>query len=630
MHDTKKTVLLMAMPFAGITLPSIQLSVLEAYCKQRGITIHTRNLYLKAAEVYGLQTYQSLIYPPNDSYTAQMVFSKYVFPEHWTSNEERFQEYFTTHISKNKESNLFSFDDYISRTDALYEWILEHVNWRSFDIIGFTLNYGQLLPSLAVAKKIKELAPEKIIVFGGSRTIGELGMNILLAFDYVDYIVSGEGEEALYRIASEPDNYDSIPRLIYRKGDQVLWNRSDECVDLNNESIPSYDQFYQELAATSDEIQQYFQYFGELPVEICRGCWWNRCTFCNLNIQHHGYQEKSVDRIIQEIQWLSERYHMMDFQLIGNTLPKTEYTVLFEKLKQLGRDFSFFVEVRAGQLSSDDYRLMKDAGFRSIQTGIESFSPNYLRKINKGVRVIDNIAALKFCKETKIKNSYNLIVRYPNEEPVDFEETKNIVSLLKGYLDPPQLCELRVMYGSPIYLHPEQFNIDTLRNTAVDLLMYPPEYLEKDFSFVYDFIQKTPSPKNDWKSLVDEWKKERETAEIEGVKRQTDRDTLIFYFVDGGTFLKIYDKRDRQNIRIFVLNDLERRVFLSCVDIISFKELQKRFIDVSEFELIAILQSFEQNGLLFIEDDHYLCLPLRYRVQNTSEKREEYLVNVSP
>jgi hypothetical protein len=79
-----------------------------------------------------------------------------------------------------------------------------------------------------------------------------------------------------------------------------------------------------------------------------------------------------------------------------------------------------------------------------------------------------------------------------------------------------------------------------------------------------------------------------------------------------------------------VLNELERDVFLSCVDIISLKELQRRFLDVPEFKLIAILQSFEQSGLVFAEEDHYLCLPLRCHVKNTQDKKEECLVNISP
>jgi ribosomal peptide maturation radical SAM protein 1 len=627
MHNEKKSVLLLAMPFAGITIPSIQLPVLESYCRERGITIETRHLYLKAAELYGLQNYHYLIYPPNDSYTAQMVFSRYVFSQHWRNNEDKFREFFNYHSVQNSQLPEFSFDEYVHRTDVLYQWILNHVDWRSYDLIGFTLNYGQLLPSLAIAKKIKELVPDKKIVFGGSRTADMLGMNVLRAFEYVDFIVSGEGEDALFLLASDYENYKSIPRLMYRIEDEVIWNKSDVIVDLNTVPIPSYDQFYQELASTSADVQQYYQYFGRLPVEISRGCWWNRCTFCNLNIQHQCYREKSVDRIIQEIQFLSERYHMMDFQLIGNTLPKIEYRTLFEKLKQLGRDFSFFVEARAGQLTSDDYTLMKEAGFITIQTGIESFSHHYLRKMNKGVRVIDNIAVLKFCKENGIKNNYNLMVRYPNEELVDFDETKKIVQMLKGYLDPPQFCELRVMYGSLIQRHPKQFNIERLDHAPIDLIMYPLDFLEKGFTFVYNFKRKILSTDYPWESLVEEWKKERESFELEGITRQTMINRLVFYFVDGGSFIKIYDKRDRKNIRIFMLNKLERALFLACVDVVSLQQLQQRFMNVPEFELIAMLQSFEQNGLVFVEDEHYVCLPLRFSVGEHPVIRTEYQVN---
>jgi ribosomal peptide maturation radical SAM protein 1 len=629
MHGEKKSVLLVAMPFAGITIPSIQLSVLEGYCRERGITIETRHLYLKAAELYGLQNYHYLIYPPNDSYTAQMVFSRYVFPDHWKKNKDIFEEFYHRHFIQNSDVPQFSFDEYVHRTDIFCQWIFDHLDWRFFDIIGFTLNYGQLLPSLAIAKKIKELSPEKKIIFGGSRTVDTLGMNMLQSFDYVDFIVSGDGEDALFLLASDYENYKSIPHLMYKNRDEVIWNKSDIVVDLDTIPIPSYDQFYQDLTSTAVDVQRYYQYYGRLPVEISRGCWWNQCTFCNLNIQHHCYREKNINRIIQEIQWLSERYRMMDFQLIGNTLPKIEYRSLFEKLKNLGRDFSFFVEARAGQLTSDDYLLMKEAGFTMIQTGIESFSQNYLRKMNKGVRVIDNIAVLKFCKENGIKNNYNLLVRYPNEEAIDFNETKKIVQLLKGYLDAPQLCELRVMHGSLIQRHPEQFNIERLEHTLIDRIMYPLEFLKKEFSYAHDFNRKIPSTDFPWESLVEEWKKEREMFELEGITRKTTVDRLVFYFVDGGSFVKIFDKRDQQNIRIIMLNELERAVFLACIDVVSLQQLQQRFMNIPEFELSAMLQSFEQNGLIFVEDEYYLILPLRCSVSEHPAMRTECQANVS-
>jgi ribosomal peptide maturation radical SAM protein 1 len=625
MHSAQKNVLLIAMPFAGADIPSIQLGILEAYLKERNANIKTRHLYLKAAEFYNINNYNLLIYPPNDSYTAQMVFSKYVFPEHWKENKEKFKEYFNkTTAARTPGKQPFTFDDYVQRTDNFYNWILANADWRQYDIIGFTLNYGQFLPSLAVAKKIKELNPDKKIIFGGGRTVGNLGKIALESFPYVDFIVSGDGEEALYRLAYDYKNYESIPNLIYRKQNEIVWNQSENLLDLNSLPIPLYDSFYEELSSTSPEIQQFFCYNGKLPVEISRGCWWNKCTFCNLNIQHKKYREKNVNKIVEEIEFLSNKYKILNFQIISNNLLVKDHRVLCEKIKQLDKDFSFFAEARADHLNSDDYILLKEAGFNTIQTGIESFSSNYLRKMNKGARVIDNIAALKFCRENGIINRYNLIINYPNEETIDFEETKKTTELFKQYLDPPQICYLRVVYGSPIQCNPEQFNIERLEYAPIDTIMFPKEFLEKEFNFVYDFKRKEAKEEYNWIQLVEDWKKEREKLEIEGIKTQRDIDKFVFYFVDGENFLKIYDKRDKENIGIYVLDNIERRIFLSCIDIISFEELQERFPVVPDYQLAAILHTFEKNGIIYREDNSYLSLPLCHSlITKKSMKKEE-------
>lgn len=613
MHCNKQNVLLLAMPFAGIAIPSIQLPLLEGYLQERNISIKTRHLYLKAAEFYGVNNYNFLIYPPNDSYTAQMVFSKYVFPEHWNKTKDKFKEYFDREISQNRDiQRKFSFERYVQQTDKFYNWISEKVDWRLYDIIGFTLNYGQLLPSLAIAKKIKEFDSEKKIIFGGGRTVDALGRRVLETFDYVDFIVSGDGEDALYLLASDYQNYGSIPNLMFREGEKVIWNNSDAMVDLNGLPILSFDPFFEELDTASSEVKQYFSYYGRLPIEISRGCWWNKCTFCNQKVLHPFYREKNVDKIIEEIRCLSDKYYILAFQLIGETLLKKDYRLLLEKIKQLRRDFSFVVEVRAGRLRSKDYTLLKEAGFTIIQTGIETFSQHYLKKMNKGVRVIDNIASLKFCRENGIINWYNIIVNYPNEEKFDFEETERTIQLFKHYLDPPQISYLRVGFGSDIYNNPEQFNIEKLEYTNIDKIMFPEEVLENRFNFFYNFKRKENCGDNNWQQLVEKWRNEREQLEVEGIKRKTTIDKLVFYFVDGGSFLKIFDKRNAENIRIFVLDKLEREIFLSCIDVTFFQELQKTFSHIPEYQLAAILHSFEQKDIVFREDDSYLSLPLRY------------------
>jgi len=266
---------------------------------------------------------------------------------------------------------------------------------------------------------------------------------------------------------------------------------------------------------------------------------------------------------------------------------------------------------------------LKEAGFTTIQTGIESFSQNYLMKMNKGTRVIDNIAALKFCKENRIVNRYNLLIDYPNEESIDFEETKKTVQLFKQYLDPPQICYLRVVFGSSIQRNPEQFNIERLNYTHSDRIMFPEEFLEKEFNFAYDFKRKESIGEHNWVQLVKEWKKERERLVLEGIKEQTTIDQFIFYYVDGKRFLKIYDKRNAENIRVYILDELERAIFLSCIDINSLQELQGVFSHIPETTLTDILNTFEENGIVFKEDDQYLSLPLRYNlVRSYLPKRE--------
>jgi len=613
MQSDYKTVLLISMPFAETSIPSIQLALLEAYLKERNVEAVGKHLYLRAADFYSLNNYNLLINSPNDSYTAQMVFSKYVFSEHWEKTKNSFRDFYNNLIAYNKKlSENFPFDRYVKETDNFYNWVCKEINCKDFDIIGFTLNYGQFLPSLSVAKYIKENYPEKKIVFGGSTTIGELGKRVLKAFKWIDYIISGDGEEPLYLLASNT-SVESIPGLILRKNNEIRWDESNNSIDLNQLPFPDYSSFYQDLSQTSPDLQQYYALRGRLPIEFSRGCWWNKCTFCNLRAYHKNYREKTVERFIEELNFLSKTYKMLSFQFIGNTLPQYDYKELCESIINLGKDFTFYVEARAGQLNSEDYILLKKAGFINIQTGIETFSKNYLKKMNKGANVIDNIAALKYCRENGITNHYNIIINYPNEESIDFEENKRNISNISQYLDPPQISTFYVGYDSPIYNNLEKFNIERLEYKKVDKIMYPTEVLEHGFFFFYNFTRNQNIEKNNWEYLVNKWNIEQEMLTREGIKSKNLVDKYIFYFVDGGNFIKIYDKRSLSNVQIFNLDEIERKIFLSCLDVISWDNLKEKLSSVSEETLISTLEEFVENGIVFREDDRYLALPLSYR-----------------
>mgnify|MGYP006288939465 CR=1 FL=1 len=613
MHKDKN-ILLLSMPFAGINIPSIQLALLETYLIEKKVNVKTCHLYLKAAEIYGLNNYNLLTPPPNDSYVAQMAFSKYVFQDHFNQKKEEMKKYYDENIVKNrKDPSLMDFENNIKKTDEIYNFTLKNINWEEFDLIGFSLNYGQLLPSLAIAKKIKQIFPNKEIVFGGSRTVGRLGIKALELFPFIDFIVSGDGEDSLYYLSKESIDKNSILGLIYRKNGSIRYNDLNNNIDLDSLHIPNYDSFYRQLSITSSEVKQNFMYNGYMPVEISRGCFWNKCSFCNMNIQHKKYREKSVDKIVEEIDFLSSKYKILNFQLIGNTLPFKNFRKLFEKIKLLNKDLNFVAETRAGRLKQKDYKLMKDAGFRIIQTGVESFSQNYLNKMKKGVDVIDNIAALKFSMENSIQNHYNIIINYPNEEKNDFEESKEIIDQIKSYIDPPKISQLRVAFGNDIFNNPYNYEIKELTSTNIDRLMFPPKILNSGFNFVYSFKTDNKNEIKKWYDLINSWNKLRNELIINGTNTRSDVDKYIFYFLDGKDFVKIVDKRDNKNINIFILDQNERKVFLNCLDAISFDKLNETLTQLSTDELSKILVTLVKNKIIFKENDKYLSLPLDYQ-----------------
>jgi len=153
--------------------------------------------------------------------------------------------------------------------------------------------------------------------------------------------------------------------------------------------------------------------------------------------------------------------------------------------------------------------------------------------------------------------------------------------------------------------------------------MFPKEFLEKKLNYYYNFKRKKKFVENDWEQMVSDWKNEREKSTSEFLKSQSTIDKLIFYFVDGGSFIKIYDKRNSDSVMIYTLNKLERDVFLSCTDVISYKKLQEKLPHILDYQLAAILHTFEENDIVFREDDSYLSLPLTYSiVMDLSYKKE--------
>ena len=181
------------------------------------------------------------------------------------------------------------------------------------DLIGFSVCFSQLIPSLLAAREIKKHAPGVPIVLGGSTCAPRIGASLLNVFRQIDFIITGEGEQALLDLCDYlmEGRENPGPNALYRQDETIHIpdpeRDSGEIDEFNQLPPPDYSDYFQELRA------QKLSFIPELPVEFSRGCWWNKCAFCNLNLQWRGYRYKSGERMIKEVEFLQKRHQALDF-----------------------------------------------------------------------------------------------------------------------------------------------------------------------------------------------------------------------------------------------------------------------------------------------------------------------------
>lgn len=127
-----------------------------------------------------------------------------------------------------------------------------------------------------------------------------------------------------------------------------------------------------------------------------------------------AYRSKSAARALAELTYLANRYPDCGINAVDNILDMKYFKTFLKLLADGKREFGLFYEVKAN-LRKDQVKLLCEAGVKTIQPGIESFSDNVLRIMRKGVTALQNVQLLKWCTELGLKAVYNLIWGFPGK-----------------------------------------------------------------------------------------------------------------------------------------------------------------------------------------------------------------------
>lgn len=154
-----------------------------------------------------------------------------------------------------------------------------------------------------------------------------------------------------------------------------------------------------------------------LIIQATLGCSWNRCRFCSM-YRSKEFQARPLDDVFADIETWSRswpdarRVFLADGDAMA--LPVDHLLAILEKLAaafpDLNRVSCYALPGNLLRKGIDDLARLKEAKLSLVYVGIESGSPDILKRIAKGVTQGQMIEALQKPKKAGIKVSATLVL----------------------------------------------------------------------------------------------------------------------------------------------------------------------------------------------------------------------------
>ncbi len=602
--------ILVSAPWPLYNRPSIQIGTLKAFLRKKypDLTVDAHHFYLKIAEAIGYRRYQAI---SERTWLAETVYAALLYPERTDTVEKIFYRQ-----AKGKPLlQKIVFKNLANQVRKVSEAFIHSVDWGDYVLAGFSICLCQLTASLYFIREVKKRFPNLLIVVGGSIFTGDEIRNLFNTFPEINVVVNGEGELPLSRLVSDLRKSRSIGGMAHVKGivtpestenkGSVFFN---QMTDLSDLSPPDYDDYFDLLQSFSPGKT----FFSTLPMEISRGCWWQRpledgkssgCAFCNLNLQWEGYRAKKPMQAVSEIDHLTTKYKTLSVAFMDNLLPLKTSKDIFMRIGKLKKDFLLFGEIRATtprHILAD----MRIAGMKEVQIGIEALSTRLLRKLNKGTTAIQNIEIMKHCEALGISNSSNLILCFPGSDQEDVDETLRNLEFTLPFR-PLKMVDFWLGLGSPVWRHPEDFGIEAVFNHRNYAGIFPLEVFKSMHFSIQSYRGGLGHQRKLWmpvKKKLKAWEKTYDEL------HRGSRHENILSFSDGRNFLIIRQKRTQGGHLTHRLEGTSRAIYLYCQEHRSLKRILERFITVGSDKVVPFLRMMVDKKLMFEENNKYLSL----------------------
>jgi ribosomal peptide maturation radical SAM protein 1 len=475
------------MPFADIGRPALGVSLLKQAVLDAGHSARVHYASLRLAQRMGAAVYQKIssAFPP-ELLLGEWFFADAVFGDEIAPPEDYVQTLLAPFADAPTLALINAARLHVS---AFLDEAAAELAATGAQVVGFTTTFHQTCPSLAVARRLKSLAQPPVIVFGGANCEGEMGLQMLQSFPWIDFVCSGESDLSFPALLLHlQDRSLPLPAGVYARGGASALQPSLVVEDLDELPIPDFDDYFAQLEGGSLGRDTAYH----LVVETSRGCWWgakHHCTFCGLNGETMRFRAKSPRRAADEIMHLCRKHGLVRVGAVDNILDLRYIDTVFPELAASGLQLEMFYEVKSN-LTREQLRGLHAGGMRQIQPGIESFSDEVLRLMEKGVSGLQNIQLMRWCTEFGIQCAWNLLSGFPGESESEYDAMAELVPLLT-HLDPPSSCaQLRLDRFSPFHSRAQAFGMHRVRPSRAYFYVFPlsrRELMRLAYFFDFDY-----------------------------------------------------------------------------------------------------------------------------------------------
>jgi len=505
--NREPSVALVSMPFHVCAMPPIGLGILKAALEQAGLPCRVYNFNLGLLPYLDPDPDAAVSLHDEISYLWDFLPGEWLFSPFDSNARDAHYLHELASLAAVRPEIVSVLRRLRGQVGSFVEECARRLAGNGHDVVGFTSSFMQTQPSVAVAARLKELAPGVRLLFGGSNAFGEMGTAVLEQYPFLDVVAHGESDDLIVPLVRalrgrDGHSLSDLAGISYREGERIV-DRSAGAGRPEMDRLPTPD--YTDYFAALDDLALAFGRRPALPafipIETARGCWWgekSHCTFCGLNADRMEFRPKAPPTALGEFLKLYERYRVPNFFAVDNIIDHTYFDTLLPDLARQGERFFIHYEIKAN-LRRSQVEAMHAAGVRKVQPGIESLSTPILKLMRKGITALQNVQTLKWLTEFGMTTSWFILYGFPGESLEPYEEMERLLPRLTHLTPPQALAPVYIERFSPYQRRPEEFGIHLTGPSRWYYLAFPGVAEERlsRLAYRFDFIEPARDPRID-------------------------------------------------------------------------------------------------------------------------------------